>query len=267
MATLIRIDRNGTKYYHETRCPKCGGSGFLSWTDVDSGRCWLCGGSGIHEHGWKEYTPEYAKKLADRRLAKMRKEAPAKNKQFRESLGLAEDGSAWIVVNKYAKAEDMKPLGARWNPALGWHFKDEHEGTFYMSGEDLGEYDENNWSWHLKAGIEKVIDEKRASLLPKTVSEFVGTVGEKLDIEAVFEREFTYETHYTYSGELVSIYKFKVGDDTLVWKTSSYFRFREGNKYRVRGTVKEHSEYRGDKQTVLTRCKIEEIKEEENGEN
>lgn len=271
MATLIRTDRNGTKYYHETRCPKCGGSGFLSWTDVDSGRCWLCGGSGIHEHGWKEYTPEYAKKLADRRLEKARKAAPQKNKEYREKLGLNEDGSAWLVINKYAKAKDMKPLGARWMPELGWYFKEAHDGTFFVTGDEIGAYDPNNGWWMLKPynELESIIDEKRIALLPKpeSNSEYIGNVGEKLDIEAVFEREFTYETHYTYSGETVSIFKFKAGDNTLVWKTASYNRFYEGKKYRVRGTVKEHSEYRGDKQTVLTRCKIEEIKEEDNGES
>lgn len=266
MATLIRIDRNGTKYFSEDRCPKCNGSGTITWSNLDAGRCWLCGGSGKHTHSWKEYTPEYAKKLAERRLEKVRKAAPEQNRKFRQSIGLNDDGSAWIVINEYAKSADMKPLGARWTPRLGWFFKEEHDGTFYMSGDDLGEY-QINGLWSFKPDIEKVIAEKRTALLPKSNSEYIGNVGEKLDTVAVFDHEARFETHFTYYGETVCILTFKAGDNTIVWKTSSYNALEKGKKYRVRGTVKEHSEYRGDKQTVLTRCKIEEIKEEENGEN
>ena len=255
MATLIRIDRNGTKYWHETRCPKCGGTGYVPYL-IDNGICWRCGGNGISPYDYKEYTPEYAQKLADKRLEKARKAAPEKNKKFRASIGLNEDGSAWIAVNKYAKGDDMKPLGARWTPRLGWFFKEEHEGTFYMSGDELGVYDPYNGMWSLNPEIEKIVDEKRTALLPKSDSEYIGKVGDKLDIEAVFEREATYKTHYTYSGETVHVLTFKAGKDTLVWKTGSWNELEKGKAYRVRGTVKEHNEYKGDKQTVLTRCKV-----------
>lgn len=258
MATLIKIDRNGTKYYSEDRCPKCGGTGTITWSNLDAGRCWLCGGSGRHTHSWKEYTPEYAKKLAERRLEKTRKAAPAQNAKLWASIGLTETGSAWIAINKYAKSEDMKPLGARWTPRLGWFFKEEHEGTFYMGVDDLGEY-QINGLWSFKDDIEDIVDARRDALLPKTESEYIGSVGEKLDLVAVFEREYSYETHYTYYGETVHINKFKAGKDTLVWKTSSYTDFEEGATYRVRGTIKDHTEYKGDKQTVLTRCKVERI--------
>lgn len=266
MATLIRIDRNGTKYWFENRCSKCGGTGRVPYL-VDNGICWQCGGNGIHPYTYKEYTPEYAQKLANKRLEKARKAAPEKNKKFRESLGLNEDGSAWVVINKYAKSADMKPLGAHWTPAIGWYFKDEHEGTFFVTGEEMGVYDPYNGMWSLNPEIGKVLDEKRNALLPKSNSEYIGNVGEKLDTVAVFDHEARFETHFTYYGETVCILTFKAGDNTIVWKTSSYNALEKGKKYRVRGTVKEHSEYRGDKQTVLTRCKIEEIKEEENGEN
>lgn len=66
----------------------------------------------------------------------------------------------------------------------------------------------------------------------------------------------TYETHFTYYGELNFIYKFKdQNDNTIIWKTSNK-DLEEGKTYRIKGTIKEHSEYDGDKQTVLTRCKI-----------
>ena len=83
MATLIRIDRNGTKYYEGlVDCDRCGGEGIYyigvhngkplpSW--VDNGVCFKCGGRGKVEGKWKEYTPEYEAKLATRRKAKAEK--------------------------------------------------------------------------------------------------------------------------------------------------------------------------------------------------
>lgn len=39
--TLIQDEIKG-----DNTCPKCGGAGMLSWTGVDNGRCWQCGGTG-----------------------------------------------------------------------------------------------------------------------------------------------------------------------------------------------------------------------------
>lgn len=256
MATLTRIDKNGTKYYTESKCPKCGGSGYISYYGhIYGGECFLCHGTGTHEHSWKEYTPEYQATLNAKRLAKAIKTAPERNAKLWGSIGIAEDGSAWVVSNKYAKSADMKPLGARWNPSLGWFFKDEHDGTFFMSADDLGDYSEDG-SWGFKWNIDKIIDEKRTSLLPKSNSEYVGEIGKKIDVVATFEREFTFTSNFTWSGETIYVLKFKVGDNTLVWKTTSCKELEPGKQYQVIGTVKEQKEYKGDKQTVLTRCKL-----------
>lgn len=72
----LRTDKNGTKYYANYTCPRCGGAGgsdkwaFTGWT------CYECGGTGesptpVIE---KEYTPEYRAKLDER----ARKRAEAK---------------------------------------------------------------------------------------------------------------------------------------------------------------------------------------------
>ena len=46
----------------------------------------------------------------------------------------------------------------------------------------------------------------------------------------------------------------------FIWKsTSAFFNIPEGEKVRLRGTVKEHIDYKGTKQTVLQRCKVEEV--------
>lgn len=87
MAELIKIDRNGTKYYEGMiECDRCNGKGIYyigvcngqpvpSW--VDQGVCFKCGGEGKVRGKWKEYTPEYAEKLEARRRAKAEAQAKA----------------------------------------------------------------------------------------------------------------------------------------------------------------------------------------------
>lgn len=39
-----------------------------------------------------------------------------------------------------------------------------------------------------------------------------------------------------------------------------FFNIAEGSQVRLRGTVKEHSDYKGTKQTILQRCKVDAVK-------
>ena len=66
---LDRIDKNGTHYYTDTQCPKCGGTGNIPcFSHVEDGVCFLCGGSGVHEKKFRVLTEEYSKKLEEKRL-------------------------------------------------------------------------------------------------------------------------------------------------------------------------------------------------------
>lgn len=50
------------------------------------------------------------------------------------------------------------------------------------------------------------------------------------------------------------MYKFTVKGNVFVWTTSTYLNTNK--EYTVKGTVKEHAEFKGTKQTVLTRCRV-----------
>ena len=73
--TLVKTDRNGTKYWNVTDvCPRCGGLGDYV-KGINFGTCFLCGGSGKRNYIFKEYTPEHESKLEARRQAKAAKRA------------------------------------------------------------------------------------------------------------------------------------------------------------------------------------------------
>lgn len=90
-------------------------------------------------------------------------------------------------------------------------------------------------------------------------SNFVGTVGERLRmLEVTLEKRFTWN-----SMELGEGVRFKMvtkEGNVLVWKTynvASEKDMEEGRSYAITGTVKAHDEYKGEKQTVLSRLNVD----------
>lgn len=262
MAKLIRIDRNGTEYWGEAACPKCGGSGWIDcYYRVEGGRCFKCGGTGHYYHEWKVYTPEYRDKLEARRLAKAKKTAPARNQKLFNKWGLSPEGKAWIVTgDTYTIKDQLKAAGARFN-SLGWHF--DHEVTDYpvheISINDIGiETPDGSYMLLADGDLMNLTKKLREQYAPQTCeSDFIGSIGDKLDLTVKYLGYSTYVTHFTYYGEDHYVYKFEDQNGNLIiWDTGSPKQLDEGNTYQLKGSVKEHKKYKGNKQTVLTRCKV-----------
>ena len=263
MATLIRIDKNGTKYYASYVCPRCGGAGgsdawaYTGWT------CYECGGTGkaIKPRIFKEYTPEYKAKLDARRLERAKAKAPEDNAKFFKKFGMNEEGKTWIVLgNTFEIKDELKEAGAKYNDFIGWHF--DHEASefncFELGIEEIAEQD-NVGVWELFDcwWVNKIVKEQKDAHAPKTDSEYIGEVGQKISVGVTLERICQFTTHFTYRGETSYVYKFAdESGNTVTWKTAKFLDIEEGWTGTITGTIKEHSEYKGDKQTVLTRCKI-----------
>ena len=77
MATLIKIDKNGSKHFEGyVECDRCQGRGQYWWgamingSPQYSGTCFKCDGAGKVLSKWIERTPEYQAKLDAKRAAK-----------------------------------------------------------------------------------------------------------------------------------------------------------------------------------------------------
>lgn len=93
----------------------------------------------------------------------------------------------------------------------------------------------------------------------KRVSQYVGSVGEKITKDVVVIKKFWFETQF--GNSCVILMKDNEGN-ILKWLTSSSTsKIKEGDEVKVTGTIKSHDEYRGEKQTSLLRCKFS-MKEE-----
>lgn len=269
---LIKIDRNGTKYYSDCTCQRCGGKGRISYYSfIEGGICFECGGSGVSkERIEKEYTPEYRAKLDAKREAKKEAEKSQKIGELMahkaenlERLGFKDGKTYCVCGDTYAIKDELKAAGAKFSRELGWHFSE--PVTAYACIEIVADEvisDELDW-WYGKPCFK--FTENAAAIvkakMPKkeVVSEYVGEVGKKVNLKLTLKRVYSYETHYNryrWSTDTAYINSFEdESGNVFVWKTSSWSG-DEGQTYEISGTIKDHSEYKGIKQNILTRCKI-----------
>ena len=259
MVQLLKVDKNGTKYFSDDVCPKCGGSGHIrGYEFIEGGRCFLCEGSGRHVTHWKEYTPEYAQKLAQKRLERAKKTAGKRNEDFMRREGFDAQGRTWIVTgDTYSIKDELKAQGAKFSPLLGWHFDHEYSPAIVVNFiEVTREWADGSRSYDGEKA-EALIKALKAELTkddPK--SEYIGEIGQKVELNLVYTGYVSYTTHLTYRGETHYIHKFLDGANVVIWNTTAYVDLDEGDQVVVKATIKEHTEYKGVKQTSLVRAKI-----------
>lgn len=271
-----KVDKNGTHVFVDCTCSRCGGDGIIPYFGhVDHGVCFKCGGSGVGgNEEIKVYTDAYGAKLKAQREAraeakrqKLIAESGEKNKEWLEREGFNAEGTTYLVLgNTYEMREELKANGAKFNYILGWHMADpKHFDVVSLNVEQVtyrtwdGRYDYERDPEGIEALIAKLKEDAEQELKTKRgehISEYIGTVGERRDFVCKMVGHFTYESHYSYYGETNHIYKFEdENGDIIVWNTCSWLE-DDKTEYRFKATVKEHSEYKGEKQTVITRPKF-----------
>ena len=209
MATLIKIDRNGSKHWKGmVTCDRCEGRGWyaigshngqLVPSHVDNAVCYKCNGTGKVMSKWIERTPEYQAKLDARRKAKQ---------------------DAWEAKQKA-----------------------EHE-RIRKEEEAL-----------------RLAEEARIKA-QKAISQYVGEIGQRITVKGTFVKTtwFKVQSFSGFGEDIMYIHTFKDADgNVLVWKTGrglGDIDLRYGEMVEINGTVKQHSEYKDEKQAVLIRCKV-----------
>ena len=108
-----------------------------------------------------------------------------------------------------------------------------------------------------KAEQERREAERKAAA---ALSQYVGEVGARLTMAVSYVGSPSFE-RAPFRGwgdpETCYIHTFKdAAGNKIVWKTTTGVSLEPGQTVQITGTVKEHSEYRDEKQTVLQRCRI-----------
>lgn len=93
----------------------------------------------------------------------------------------------------------------------------------------------------------------------REISKHVGEIGERLSIKGTYQRSGSWEqkSFAGYGTVTMYVHTFKDADgNVFTWKTQNGISMEYGELVNLSGTVKEHAEYKGERQTVLTRCKV-----------
>jgi hypothetical protein len=269
------------------KCPRCGGRGIIVARvengqmipiPVDGGICYKCGGTGIEEKIIRAYTEkEYTRMQAanERARAKREAEKEAKTRELVENaaqykhevalkLGFGEEEKAYLVYgdDTFAIKDELKKLGARFDPTLKWFFPNEvalPDGykLCEMSFDELYDYSpQAKWAT-FKEDAKAIVSRRIAELKGPSTSKYypgeekerIRNITAKVDGIRGFEGAFGY-TH---------VYTFTSCDYVFVWMTSKGLDIAVGDTIDLTGTIKRFDEYMGIRNTYLTRCLIKKV--------
>ena len=260
-------------------CPRCGGSGHYSYNQMDGTRCYGCMGSGISIQKVRAYTEkEYTRMQAANERARAKKEAEkeAKARDLIENatkykhevalkLGFGENEKAYLVYgdDTFAIKDQLKKLGARFDPTLKWFFAEEvalPEGykLCEMSFDELYNYNINTKWAEFKEDAKAIVSRRINELKGPSTSEYYpGAEKERIrNITAKVASIRGFEGMYGYT----SVYTFTSGNYVFVWMTAKCdLDLTAGETVDLTGTIKKFDEYMGVNQTHLTRCIVKKI--------
>ena len=272
--TFVSIDEEARRAKMSKPCWKCGGSGYY----MPFGECFACGGTGKNYHTVKIYTPEEYEKYmrnaertrerkAEKREAERRFAEEHSEENLKKALAEAgydpEDPQVYVIggANTFAIKDWLKENGFKFNSELNWYCMQPKEvpAPYKLAPIPFSSCFEWNCyfkKFNLKEGVKELADAARNSLYPKSNSEWMGDIKERLrNIEVTYVSSRDIESYYGLS----ILYTFKAGENILVWFCSGKGLPQDievGDSFLLTGTVKDHKEYNGVKQTVLTRCSV-----------
>jgi hypothetical protein len=204
----------------------------------------------------RSYSPsEYAKYNPEVKIIK-----PAKSR--RDVLGFGEKGYIWIFKGAtpgatYENLDFFRASPCRYTRVWGWYL-----GSDETMPEPLPaniepiklEWADVSFDGQLisEDSIKQIVD---SLIYEPGTSKHIGKVGDRIEFDGVLTKMIINQGAYG-----VSYYYIFNGDDGNIytWNTASR-TLDEGQRYHVRGSLKEHTTYRAVAQNVLTRCKVEEI--------
>ena len=236
--------------YYGGVCLKCDGAGFL----IKEVRLYT-----EKEIAAQEKTKERKKEETE---AEIRKMASEKRTEWLITNGFNEEGNTIIYIgnDSYNRKDEFKAAGWKYHPLVGWHNGElnvdcEEKTILTLNEKEIVEFNMyGTGAW--KAEIKVLIDKAKEVNKEESRSEWIGLEKEKIsNLLVTFKKKTSFQSRYGWSN----IYTFENGENILVWFSSTNPDIEEGETYKLTATVKEHKEYKGIKQTVVSRAKLEVI--------
>lgn len=186
--------------------------------------------------------------------------------QWKEKNGFGEDGLTWCIFgdDTYSIKDHLKELGCKFSPALKWHSPMPLDlpvgyGMFSIHFDEIMIWSSLDGMAYFTETAEDLIQRKFREAEGPSLSDYYGFIGERFRDKTVtvdsvrgFANKF---------GGWTNILTFSLGDNKLVWMTQTEQEVEKGDVLNLSGTIKQHQEYQGVKQTYLSRCILKKIGE------
>ena len=275
-------EKNGKMYVSaRCKCDRCNGSG-IAISHVcngqpvpyvnDGGICYSYNGAGYFRKEIRLYTDKEfeqmekaSAKAAEKREAareqKMKAEYANKRAKWLEENGFNENLTTFVYfpADSFEVKDSLKDAGFKFNSSLLWHAATiptgYEESCIEVSFNEIGEF--SAWGeGHFNLDAKKIIEDKIKKARPASKSQWIGEEKDKIvDLPVVLVSIHGFETRYGYS----QVVKFLNGDNVITWFTAVDIKFEPGDNILLSGTIKKLDEYKGEAQTIMTRCKLKSL--------
>lgn len=252
--------KEGRKYVkvRET-CGRCGGSGIWAWGPY-GGTCFACQGAGYRTLEVRWYTDK--ERAAQDRQAEKRAEARVQRQlehdakvQGAEYNGFTDGFVIAVLGNTYEIKDELKEAGATYTRGLGWHFDNTAKvPAKYADRTRMIMWEDASIDGKIKSAEE--LERLVAVASPIDGSIHMYTVGERV-------RGLILKVYKVWEGPGYTMHTLVDADNNVFMWTTSSRTLPLDAQVTMDVTIKEHTEYKGVKQTVLTRPRIKEVVEVE----
>ena len=250
--------KEGRKYVkvRET-CGRCGGSGIWAWGPY-GGTCFACQGAGYRTLEVRWYTDK--ERAAQDRQAEKRAEARVQRQLERDAYNAGPEANGFIdgfviavLGNTYEIKDELKEAGAKYTRGLGWHFANTADvPAKYADRTRMIMWEDASIDGKIKSVEE--LERLVAVASPLEDSQHVYMVGSRV-------RDLSLKVYKVWEGPGYTMHTLTDSDNNVyIWTTSSRTLPLDAQVI-MDVTIKEHTEYKGIKQTVLTRPRIKEVVE------
>ena len=275
-------EKNGKMYVSaRCKCDRCNGSG-IAISHVcngqpvpyvnDGGICYSCNGAGYFRKEIRLYTDKEfeqmekaSAKAAEKREAareqKMKAEYADKRAKWLEENCFNENLTTFVYfpADSFEVKDSLKDAGFKFNSSLLWHAATiptgYEESCIEISFNEIGEF--SAWGeGHFNPDVKRIIEDKIKKARPASKSQWIGEEKDRIvDLPVVLVSIHGFETRYGYS----QVVKFLNGDNIITWFTAVDIKFEPGDNILLSGTIKKLDEYKGEAQTIMTRCKLKSL--------
>lgn len=249
--------KEGRKYVRvKGACSRCGGSGHYAYNPMDGTRCFRCSGSGKEVHEVRWYTDK--ERTALDKAAERRVETKAKRAQERENYKNGAEGNGFtdgfviaVLGNTYEIKDELKEAGATYTRGLGWHFDNTAKvPAKYADRTRMIMWEDASIDDKIKSAEE--LERLVAVASPIDCSIHMYNVGERV-------RDLALKVYKVWEGLGYTMHTLVDNDNNVFMWTTSSRTLPLDAQVTMDVTIKEHTEYKGIKQTILTRPRIKSV--------